>query len=149
MSTRILIVDDDATIRMLLRRLLAANPDWGVCGEAVDGVEAVQKVMQLAPDLTILDLSMPRMNGLDTAREIGKIRPGMPLLLVTVQHLDKFAMESIREAGFRGAVTKENGAEVVKGVEALLSGECFFPSVMDGTSPEFSQLEGDRPTHLC
>jgi DNA-binding NarL/FixJ family response regulator len=144
-----LIVDDDATIRMLLRRLLGANPDWAVCGEAVDGVEAVQKVMQLAPDLTILDLSMPRMNGLDTAREIGNVRPGMPLLLVTVQHLDRFALESIREAGFQGAVTKENGAEVVKGVEAVLRGECFFPTELDGASPEILGPEGKQPTHLC
>jgi two-component system response regulator NreC len=123
---RILLADDDATIRMLLRRLLEANPDWKVCGEAIDGVDAVQKVMQLGPDLLILDLSMPKMNGVDAGREIAKIRPQLPMLLVTVQQVEGLAIAAIRELGFRGAVTKENGAEVVKAVESLSRGRVFF-----------------------
>ena len=93
---RILLADDDITIRMLIRRLLEANPDWQVCGEAVDGVDAVQKVMQLAPDLVILDLSMPKMNGLDSGREIAKINPQLPMLLVTVQEIEGPAVLDIR-----------------------------------------------------
>lgn len=128
MSTRILLADDDANIRLLLRRLIEFNPDWTVCGDAFDGVDAVQKVMRLRPDLVILDLSMPRMNGLDAGREISKIRPDLPLLMVTVQQIEGPAAVDICAAGFKGAVTKENGAEVVKGVEALLRGDFFFDS---------------------
>ena len=123
MPIRILLADDDATIRMLLKRLLEANPHWQVCGEATDGIDAVQKVMQDSPDLVIMDLSMPRMNGLDAGREIAKLRPQLPLLLCTVQHIEEPGMQDICDAGFRGVVTKENGAEVVAGVEALLKGE--------------------------
>jgi DNA-binding NarL/FixJ family response regulator len=136
---RILLADDDVTIRMLIRRLLEANPDWQVCGEAVDGVDAVQKVMQLAPDLVILDLSMPKMNGLDSGREIAKINPELPMLLVTVQQIEGPALLDICDAGFKGAVTKENGAEVVQGVEALLAGDFFFQSQLSITHPEFAE----------
>jgi DNA-binding NarL/FixJ family response regulator len=124
---RILLADDDATIRMLIRRLLETHSDWQVCGEATDGVDAVQKVMQLAPDVVILDLSMPRMNGVDSGREIAKIKPDLPMLLFTVQQIEGAAIPEICGAGFKGAVTKENGAEVVEGVEAVLRGEIFFP----------------------
>jgi DNA-binding NarL/FixJ family response regulator len=135
LPTRILLADDDATIRLLLRRLIEFNPDWQVCGDALDGLDAVQKVTQLQPDLVILDLSMPKMNGLDAGREIAKIRPDLPLLMVTVQQIEGPAAVDICAAGFKGAVTKENGAEVVKGVEALLRGDFFF------ASPSFAASE--------
>lgn len=126
MMIRILLADDDVTIRMLLKRLLEANPNWQVCAEAGDGIDAVQKVMQESPDLVIMDLSMPKMNGLDAGREIAKLQPDLPMLLCTVQHIEEPGAEDICDAGFRGVVTKENGAEVVAGVEALLSGEARY-----------------------
>ena len=64
MPTRILLVDDDDTIRMLLRRLLERQPGWQVCGDASNGAEAIEKVEQLDPDLVVMDLSMPIMTGL-------------------------------------------------------------------------------------
>jgi two-component system response regulator NreC len=145
LPTRILLADDDATIRLLLRRLLEFNPDWQVCGDAFDGVDAVQKVMQLKPDLVILDLSMPKMNGLDAGREIANIRPDLPMLMVTVQQIEGPAAVDICAAGFKGAVTKENGAEVVKGVEALLRGDFFFGS-RSFAAPEYLLGSGtERP----
>ena len=134
MPTRILLADDDATIRLLLRRLIEFNPEWKVCGDALDGVDAVQKVMQLQPDLVILDLSMPKMNGLDAGREISNLRPDLPMLMVTVQQIEGPAAADICAAGFKGAVTKENGAEVVKGIEALLRGDFFFEA--QSSSPD-------------
>ncbi len=135
--TRILIADDDATIRKLLRRLLEAHSGWEVCGEAVNGVEAVQKTIELVPDVAILDLGMPIMNGVQAAREISQMRPQLPLLLVTVQQIETPSVAGIREAGFKGAVTKESGSEVVKGVEALLKNEIFFypPLTENSTGP--------------
>ena len=126
MTIRILLADDDATIRMLLKRLLEANPDWQICGEARDGIDAVQKVLQDSPDLIIMDLSMPRMNGLDAGREIAKLQPQLPMLLCTVQQIEEPGVHEICDAGFRGIVTKENGAEVVAGVQALLNGETRY-----------------------
>ena len=78
MPTRILIADDDATIRLLLRRLLEQQPDWQVCGDASTGAEAIAKVEQLNPDVVVMDLSMPVMTGLQAAPAIARAHPGCP-----------------------------------------------------------------------
>jgi DNA-binding NarL/FixJ family response regulator len=126
MATRILIADDDSTIRMLLRRLLEGHSDWQVCSEAVNGAEAVEKVEMFAPDLAILDLGMPIMNGVQAAREISKAHPQLPLLLISVQEVSRQLAEAARGAGFRGAVTKSRGHEIVEAVKALVNNELFF-----------------------
>ena len=126
MAVRILIAYDDTTIRNLLRRLLEQHSDWRVCGEAVNGVEAVEKVELFVPDLAILDLGMPIMNGVDAAREITRLHPQLPLLLVSVQELSPQLAEAARDAGFKGAVTKSSGHEVVEAVEALFKSQLFF-----------------------
>ena len=81
MSTRILIVDDDVTIRMLLRRLLEKQRDWQVCGEASNGIEAIERVEQFEPDVVVMDLAMPVMNGLqagpEIAKDLGDKEPGL------------------------------------------------------------------------
>lgn len=131
-SVRILIADDDGTILMLLRRLLENHPCWQVCGEAHEGREAVAKAEQLKPDVIILDLAMPVMNGLQAAEQLSRVKPDIPLLLISVQQVTNHVEQSARKAGFKGAVTKSNGAEVVAGVEALLRKETFF--VVDGST---------------
>jgi two-component system response regulator NreC len=126
MALRILIADDDSTIRILLRRLLERHSDWRVCGEAVNGVEAVEKVVLFTPDLAILDLGMPIMNGVQAAREIIKANPRLPMLLISVQEVSRQLADAARDAGFRGAVTKSCGQEIVEAVEALVNNELFF-----------------------
>ena len=96
------------------------------CGEAVNGADAVAKIEHLAPDLAVLDLGMPQMNGLQAAREIYKAHPQIPLILLTVQEVSNQLAEEAESAGFRGAVSKSTGREVVQGVEALLRNETFF-----------------------
>jgi DNA-binding NarL/FixJ family response regulator len=127
MPIRILIADDDPTIRLLLRRFIEGHRFWEVCGEAQNGIEALEKARQLAPDLVILDCAMPVMTGLQAASEIAKIFPSLPMLLVSVQQLSPALVLAAREAGLKGAVTKDRGSEVVAGVEALLRNETFFP----------------------
>jgi DNA-binding NarL/FixJ family response regulator len=126
MPIRILIADDDPAIRNLFRRLLEAQPNWQVCWEAVNGFEAVEQVKQVAPDLAILDLGMPVMNGIEAAREISQRNPALPLLLISVQEMSDQLVEAARNAGFKGAITKSRGREVVAGVEAVLHDELFF-----------------------
>jgi DNA-binding NarL/FixJ family response regulator len=135
MSTRILIVDDDATIRLLLRRLLEKQPDWQVCGDAGNGAEAIEKVEQLEPDLVVMDLGMPVMTGLQAAPEIAKAHPQLPMLLISVQEVSRQLAIEARKAGYRGAVTKSSGNEVLRGVEALLRHESFFYSDDGSASP--------------
>jgi DNA-binding NarL/FixJ family response regulator len=126
MPVRILIADDDVSIRQLLRRILEERPDWKVCGEAANGNDAVTKAEQLTPDLAIIDLAMPDKNGVQAAREIYAISPFTPMLLLTVQEVSVELARAAREAGFRGAVTKGSSSDVVMAVETLLSRGTFF-----------------------
>ena len=139
MPTRILIADDDPTIRLLLRRLLEKQPDWQVCGDAGNGAEAIEKVEQLEPDVVVMDLGMPVMTGLQAAPEIGKAHPRLPMLLISVQEVSNQLAWEARNAGYRGAVTKSSGTEVLKGIEALLRHEMFFYSDDGSPSPAQDQ----------
>jgi two-component system, NarL family, nitrate/nitrite response regulator NarL len=125
---RILIADDDPHIRLLLRRLLEKQQDWQVCGEASNGVEAIEGVDHLAPDIVVMDLAMPVMNGLQAAPQIMRTHPKLPMLLISVQEVSKQLAWEARNAGYRGAVTKSGGDEVLKGIEALLRHDMFFYS---------------------
>jgi len=144
----ILIADDDATIRLLLRRLLEKQPDWQVCGEAGNGAEAIEKVEQLEPDVVVMDLVMPVMTGLQAAPEIVKVHPRLPMLLISVQEVSKQLAWEARNAGYRGAVTKSRGAEVVKGIEALLRHEMFFYAD-DGSSTTAQESLPTKPHRTC
>ncbi len=126
MAIRILIADDDISIRRLLRRLIESHHDWSVCGDAKDGNEAVRKAGQLSPDVIVLDLAMPEMNGLQAAREISRSSPELPMLLLTVQQVSNELNNEAAHAGFKGAVSKSTGSEVIKAIEVLLKRQKFF-----------------------
>ena len=126
MAVRILIADDDSAIRRLLRRLIESHEGWSVCGDALDGQDAIGKAAQLSPDVIVLDLAMPQMNGLQAAREISRSTPEIPLLLLTVQQVSKELTNEAVHAGFKGAVSKSTGSEVVKAIEVLLKHQSFF-----------------------
>lgn len=130
MPVKLLIADDDAAIRRLLGRLIESHEGWIVCGEAQDGREAIDKAAELNPDVIVLDLAMPQMNGLQAAREISRNLPETPMLLLTVQQVSKELNSEAAHAGFKGAVSKNTGGEVVRAVEALLKHESFFPPVV-------------------
>ena len=129
MAVRVLIADDDASIRRLLRRLIESHDGWSVCGDAQDGQDAVGKAAQLNPDVIVLDLAMPQMNGLQAAREISRQTPDIPLLLLTVQQVSKELTNEALQAGFKGAISKCTGSEVVKAIEVLLQHQHFFQPV--------------------
>ncbi len=125
--TRILIADDSPPVRRGLRTLLGLNSDWQVCGEAVDGADAVEKAHQLAPDLILMDFSMPRMDGVQAAREIAKSGTNIPILLFTL-NLSTQIMELARNAGLRDAMSKAEMSKIPYAIRALQRGETFFYS---------------------
>lgn len=135
MAVRILIVDDDAAIRRLLRRLIEAHEEWTVCGDVQDGREAITHADQLNPDVIVLDLAMPMMNGLQAAREISREHPQTPLLLLTVQQVSRELTREAQHAGFKGLVSKNTGSEVVRAIETLLSHNDFFQPVASDMYP--------------
>ena len=125
METRILIVDDSPLVRQRLRDLLQQHPDWRVCGEAANGQDAITRAAELSPDVIVLDFLMPGMNGVQAAREIGKLIPDVPILMFTT-YLSRQLVEEARNVGIRGAVAKSDARYVIDGLEALLRNESFF-----------------------
>jgi len=108
MPARILIADDNPTMRHQLRRFLESNQEWQVCGEAVDGREAVEKTQLLKPDLVLLDLAMPEMDGLTAARQISQVLPEVPLIMYTLHCSPQLELEASK-AGIRSVVAKQDG----------------------------------------
>jgi PAS domain S-box-containing protein len=123
---RILVADDHEVIRRGVRALLAAGKDCEICGEAVDGQDAVEKARQLRPDLVIMDVSMPNLNGLEATRAIRRSLPGTQILILT-QHDSQEMMRQALNAGARGFVVKSSVAhDLLNAVEAAKRGESFF-----------------------
>jgi DNA-binding NarL/FixJ family response regulator len=123
---RILVADDHDVVRCGIRTLLEGHPGWAVCGEASDGREAVAKVVELKPDLVVLDVAMPMLNGMDAARQILKERPGTPILILTLYESDEL-IRQVLEAGVRGFILKSDAAQnLLLAVEALQRRATFF-----------------------
>ena len=126
---RILIADDHEVLRQGVRMTLQGEPDWEVCGEAADGKEAVEKALALNPDLVIVDINMPLINGLDTVRRIRRDRPHIKALVFTVHESDQTVREIIA-AGAQGYLSKaQGGRDLVKVVKNLFAGNTSYPAV--------------------
>ena len=119
MRTRFLIVDDSDLVRRSLRMVLQANPDWEICGEAADGVSAIEMFKELRPNIVILDFQMPGINGIETARRMAEIAPAIPVVLFT-QHASADLERHALEVGVRSVVSKTNAFPMVGMIEALL-----------------------------
>jgi len=120
--SRLLIADDHSTVRTLLRILLESHEGWQVCAEVENGLEAVAKAVELKPDLVILDLAMPQMDGLRAAREISAALPSVPILMHTMHNSSELELEA-KKAGVRRVVNKTGREdELFAAIEELLAG---------------------------
>ena len=127
MPLRILIADDSRTVRHSLHGLIEQNPEWEVCAEAVDGVDAVRKAEQCRPDIIILDFFMPGMTGVEAARVLGRVLPAVPILIVTL-YITAELVNQAKAAGIKGAATKSDTRQIFNGIEALVNNQPFFES---------------------
>lgn len=117
---RILIVDDCGTTRDAVRQIISAR-HWSVCGEAADGWSGVKKFNELKPDLVVLDLKMPDINGIEAARWMSQSDPTVPIILFTV--FDSAALQAAaREAGICAVVSKSEALALIKTIESAMSG---------------------------
>lgn len=105
MSHTILLVDDSELIRYSLRSCIEQNSDWEICGEAENGKIAVEKVKQLHPDVVILDLHMPVMNGLEAARQINRLAPGTTMVMFTLHDCEQLS-EDAHAVGIKDVLSK-------------------------------------------
>jgi DNA-binding NarL/FixJ family response regulator len=128
MTLRILIVDDHPGVRHGLKAILSEHPEWEVVAEAADGLEALDKVGRLNPDLVVLDVSMPKMNGLTVCRQIRETAPRCEVLIVT-QHDSPQMRNEAMSCGARGYVVKANVAkDLLAAVEAVSQHSGFVAS---------------------
>jgi DNA-binding NarL/FixJ family response regulator len=153
MKLRILIADDHEVVRRGLCTLLQTHEGWEICGEAKDGREAVEKARQVKPDVVILDVGMPNLNGLAATRQLLQQNPQQKVIVLTITDSDQVIREALI-AGARGFVLKSDAArDLVSAVEALQRDRMFFtPRVNDmvlagfldkrrkGTNDEFPKV---------
>jgi DNA-binding NarL/FixJ family response regulator len=124
---RILVADDHEAVRKGVCAILSSRLDIEVCGEASNGQDAIDKAHELKPDLIILDITMPVLNGIDAARIIRQTLPKLPILLLSM-HDGKHIIEDARRIGIQGYVSKsEASATLLAAVDALLRNQTFFP----------------------
>jgi DNA-binding NarL/FixJ family response regulator len=107
-----MVVDDNPAIRRALRNILEFNDGWVVCGEAVDGRDGIEKAKALGPDLIVLDLSMPVMNGLEAARVLHQIMPQVPLILCSL-HTDRVLEKEAVSAGVTAVFSKAQNMQTL------------------------------------
>ena len=151
-KTRIILADDHAILRAGLRLLLNSQPDMEVVDEAADGLEAVEKSLKLRPDLLLLDLNMPKMDGLAVIEQL-KAQAAEIRILVLTMHDDGSYLQQAIHLGASGYVLKKAvDTELLMGIQAVLRGELYVHSAMtqkllDNTAPDDGRAHRDDPWH--
>jgi DNA-binding NarL/FixJ family response regulator len=143
---KILVADDHQIVREGIRALLEAQPGWHVCDEATTGREALEKAIALRPEIIVLDVSMPEMNGLEAARQIHRAMPAAKILALTVHDIDELVQDFV-EAGASGYVLKaDTGAVIVDAVTTLLHGGMYFTRTLQHGKQEWSSASEVVPS---
>ena len=150
-TIRILLADDHPVVRRGLRLVLEAEPDLAVVAEADNGAEAVARGLDEGIDLAILDVSMPRMSGLQAARELSRRRPGLRLLMLSMHDNEQYLFEALK-AGASGYVLKSGAdRDLIEACRATMRGEAFlYPAAVGGLIRDFLQraVEDGREPEL-
>jgi len=130
MPVQILIADDHDVVRQGLRRVLEAEPGWVVCGEAANGREAVALAVALRPEVVLLDISMPGLNGIDATRRIRRLVPSTRIIILTMHNAEQIVTEAL-DAGVRGCVLKSDSARtLVTAVERVLANQTYISAAL-------------------
>jgi DNA-binding NarL/FixJ family response regulator len=137
-KTRILLADDHTVVRGGFRMILSAQPDMEVAGEATNGREAVKAAEALKPDVVVMDVSMPELNGIEATRRIGDVSPRTRVLALSM-HKDSVYVREILRAGARGYLLKDaSDADLVNAVRAVARGEGYLsPAVSDAVLSDY------------
>ena len=132
MPVRVLIVDDHEIVREGISQLIArSRPEWLICGQASNGEQAIELVQTLTPDVVILDISMPKVNGLQVAAKIAAMQLRCRVLMFTMHESERLARD-VRAAGAQGVVLKSQASrDLIRAVDHLLAGDTFFDSSGD------------------
>jgi two-component system response regulator NreC len=142
---RILLADDHTVVRQGLRKVLEARPEWEVVAEAGDGREAVRLAEESKPDVAILDVAMPVLNGIEAVRQIARKVPGTRLLVLSM-HADEAYVTQMLRAGAAGYLLKDSAdVDLLQAVEAVSSGKSFFsPAIARVIADDYLRHLADR-----
>jgi DNA-binding NarL/FixJ family response regulator len=131
-TLRILIVDDNEPFRQFIATKLQTNPQLRIVKEACDGAEAVQQAQELQPDLILLDIGLPTLNGIEAARRIRKVSPTSKILFVTENRSTDIAEEALSTGAGGYVVKSDAGSELLPAIKAVLEGKCFVSAGLAG-----------------
>jgi len=148
MLVRILIADDSAKVRQLLKALLETHIGWQVCGEAANGMEAVERAADLKPDVIVLDLSMPGMDGLRAASQIAAVSPRPPILIFTQHAVPPEAKLEAKKQGVTEVINKESPEQLISAIDAATQKASARvpdkpPSLMTDSALPAADIEAD------
>ena len=140
---RILVADDHNVVRTGLRTMLESRTGWQVCAEAANGREAVEKARESQPDIAVLDIGMPLLNGVEAARQIRRVSPRTEILILTM-HDSEHMIQGVLEAGARGYIVKDDAdRNLLAAVDALRKHKSYFSSRVSGAASKAGQAGGE------
>lgn len=151
MKIRILLADDHTILRAGLKMMLNAQPDMEVVGEAQDGRQAIQEAQRLQPDIILMDITMPDMNGIEATKQIKKVLPDVKVLVLTMHEHDEYIFQALR-AGASGYMLKEAAdTELISALHVILSGQFYLSpaaqSVMVGDYLQRSRTGDEKDSY--
>ena len=140
---KVLLVDDHAVVRDGIRARLEQHPDFSVVGEAINGREAIQKVSELNPDVVLMDISMPVMNGMDAAKYLREKYPDIKVIILTM-HEHKEYIQGVIRCGAQGYIVKDgSSSEMINAIKTVCNGETYYSScVSQMLFDDFSKTSG-------
>ena len=142
---RILLVDDFEPWRSFVASLLQKNPEWQIICEVSDGLEAIQKAREFQPDLIVLDIGLPKLNGIEAASSIRNVAPESKILFLSENRSSEIAAAALSAGGYGYVVKSDGASELLMAVEAVLQSKRFVSSTFRGF--DFTNAErqsGDR-----
>jgi DNA-binding NarL/FixJ family response regulator len=138
-SIRILVADDFEPFRRFIRSLFQQRPEFVLVGEVTDGLDALRCAQELQPEVIILDIALPGLNGIQVARQIRSVAPASNIVFVTLENTLEIVREAFR-VGARGYVLKSDAFEILNATDCIRGGEKFFSSGLLSRNPKLTRL---------
>jgi two-component system, NarL family, response regulator NreC len=144
---KILLVEDHKIVREGIQRIIAAEPDMTIVGEAMDGLMAVEKAFRLKPDLVILDLSLPGLGGLDVALQVKRRLPNTRIVVLSMHATEAHTLAALRNGALAYVLKDSGSSELIRAVHEAMAGRCFLdPAIAERAIVEYQHKASEMPS---